>query len=284
MKLLAWYHRAGFERIAHLSALADWERLGLARETGRTVIALCDAGGYLAGPALEVIGARAETAPRWLLLSRAAWRQFEEQCRRVRHLRDEESLWVGGPRIITPAHLRLVARNPGLEPLATALAELHAGVAAAYLASSLHETANEVLLRFSGARPATCRLYASDLTSRPGQNLTPQPPSLEGKGEPEPSWQPNAADSPPQESDQNIGALARFATWAFEHGSADKLVIARECLARELPPGATVTLARVATAAGPAFEAARANLALYLRGRSRAYFQAREQAEDAVGA
>ncbi|MGH2485487.1 MAG: hypothetical protein ACRDHE_05690, partial [Ktedonobacterales bacterium] len=180
-RLLVWYHRAAFERIAHMSALADWERLGLARDSGRTVIALCDATGYLAGPALEVLGARTET-PRWLLFSRAAWRQFEEQCRRVRRLRDEESLWVGGPRIITPAHLRLSSRNRGLEALAAALAELRAGVAAAYLASSLHETRDELLLRFAGARPASCRLYASD--------LTPRPPLPRGDGEPEPSRQP----------------------------------------------------------------------------------------------
>ena len=250
-KLAIWYHRSGFESLARLSALSEWERMGLAREEGRAVVALCDARGYLAGPALEIIGARNPTAPRWLLLSRAAWRQFQEQTRRVRLLRDGESLWIGGPRAITPAHLRLTERESGLDSLAAALAKLRAGVAAAYLASSAHETQEEFLLRFAGARPSTCRLLAPEQSSA---------------------------------SDSFTGALAGFAAWAFEHGSVDKLLIARECLARELPSGAEVSLARLEATAGPAFEAARANLALYLRGRTLAYFQAREQAEEAVGA
>ena len=260
-RLVVWYHAAGFERIARLPALMDWERLGLARETGRTVVFLCDARGYLAGPALEVIGARNATAPRWLLLSRAACRQFHEQSQSVRRLRDEESLWIGGPRLITPGHLRLAPRDPGLEALASTLGELRAGVAAAYLAGSVQHTEDELLLRFSGARPATCRLYGDGWTS------PPDPLSHRERGNPE-----------------RGGALGRFAAWAFEHGSPDKLLIARECLARELPAGAEVSLSRVEDAAGPAFEAARANLALYLRGRSQDYFQAREQAAEAVSA
>ena len=250
-KLMVWYHGAGFEGLTELRAFADWERLGLARTSGRTVVTLCDASGYLAGPALEIIGARIPTTPRWLLLSRAAWRQFTEHAEAVRRLRDEESMWIGGPRVITPEHLRLVERDAGLEPLAAALGRLRAGVAAAYLAASVHETEDDLLLRFSGERPATCRLFATNSTG------ASQPLS---------------------------GALGRFAAWAFEHGSADKLLIARECLARELPAGAEAPLAQVDAAAGPALEAARANLALYLRGRSQEYFQAREQAAETVSA
>lgn len=261
-KLVVWFHAAGFERLARLSALADWERLGLVRASGRTVVVLCDTGGSLAGPALEVIGAQHPREPRWLLLSRPAWRQFQEQCDAARRLRDEESLWIGGPRLITPGHLRLVARDPGLEALGSALGELRAGVAAAYLAGSVQQTEDDLLLRFAGARPATCRLVGDDQTS------PSDPLAREERGNLE----------------RSDGALGRFAAWAFEHGTPDKLLIARECLARELPAGVEVSLARVEAAAGPAFEAARANLALYLRGRSHDYFQAREQAATAVEA
>jgi hypothetical protein len=78
--------------------------------------------------------------------------------------------------------------------------------------------------------------------------------------------------------------MARLAHWAFAHGSPDKLAIARECLARELPPGGTLTLAALEEAAAPALEAAKANFALYLRGKTEQYFTLRQSAHDAVAA
>jgi hypothetical protein len=80
-----------------------------------------------------------------------------------------------------------------------------------------------------------------------------------------------------------MGELARLATWAYQYGSSDKLAIARECLARELPPGGNVALVRVEEAAVGALEAAKANFVLYLRHNSAAYFEHRQRALDAVG-
>ena len=76
------------------------------------------------------------------------------------------------------------------------------------------------------------------------------------------------------------GALARLMTWAYQHASADKLAIARESLAHELPPGIEVSLASVEQAAIEALEAAKANFALYLHGNTAQYFQLRQQALD----
>jgi hypothetical protein len=76
--------------------------------------------------------------------------------------------------------------------------------------------------------------------------------------------------------------LARLMTWAYQHASADKLAIARESLAHELPPGTEVSLASVERIAEEALEAAKANFALYLHGNTTQYFQLRQQALDMV--
>lgn len=252
-----FYSSAACARLLSFAAILDWERLGLARTDGRAFVVVCDRAGYLAGLALEIVGARAGEPPRWLEVSRAAWRQFQERAKDARALRAEESQWAEAPRVLTPAHLRVEPRAAGLEPLADALAATGAALAAAYLASSVHPAENgDLALRFAGARPATCHI-------------------------------PRGADTDDGHNGGELAAythyaLARFAAWAYDNASADKLAIARECLARELPPGGSVSLAEVERAAAPALDAAKANFALYLRGKSDRYFTERDRAHDAV--
>jgi hypothetical protein len=104
-------------------------------------------------------------------------------------------------------------------------------------------------LRFAGVRPATCTF---------------------------PATSDAAAIFPDGE------ALARLADWATRRGTVDTLIIARECLARELPPGHAVSLAEVARAAVDALEAAKANFTLFVRGQTDRYFAARQTAQNAV--
>jgi hypothetical protein len=251
------YCSSALSRLLSMRAVPDWERLGLALPTGRVVLALCDAAGYLAGPSLEVVGVRSEGEPRWLEVSRAALRRFEERAGQQRTLHAEESVWAGAPRVLTPEHLRVEQRAPGLDAVAAGLARMRAELAAAYLASTAQDAAGtdgDLLLRFAGPRPCTCRL--------------PSAPDADA------SAAPGAAD----------GSLARLAAWAYQHGSPDKLAIARECLAAELPAGGEASLAEVERVAGRALEAAKANFVLYLRHNSAAYFQRRQQALDAVSA
>jgi hypothetical protein len=255
--IAVYFHTQAWLRVVSARALADWERLGLARADGRAVVLLCDGEGYLAGPALDVVGAvgAAGDTPRWLTLSRTGWRQFQERAEHARALRDEEGHWPGAPQVLTPAHVRFEERAPGLEAVAQALRALRAALSAAYLASAVQETKDQALmLRFGGPRPASCELPAATATKKLTANV------------------PQAA------------ALARLADWAYDNASPDKLAIAREALARELPPGAQVALADVEAAAVPALEAAKANFVLYLRHNTERYFQLRQQALDAVTA
>ncbi|GEM_PF-1113377 len=260
--VFVFYHAASLEKLLRFGALADWEQRGLACEQGRAVIVLCDATGYLAGMALEVLGARqpeAETHPHWLAFSRAAWRELQERAHETRDLHTAESNWPGAPRTLTPAHLRLAQRTPGLEPLAQQLHAMRAALSAAYLASTVTGEVNtELLLRFTGPRPAVCHLAAK---------ATNNPPIADTA---------HATDGDGGES------LARLAAWAYQHASPDKLAIARECLAGELPAGTSVSLATVEHAAQGALEAAKANFALYLRGNTAQYFALRQRALDAV--
>jgi hypothetical protein len=78
--------------------------------------------------------------------------------------------------------------------------------------------------------------------------------------------------------------LARLAGWAYRDASSEKLAIARECLARELPAGESVSLATLARASGPALESAKANFVLYVRRNIEQYFRIRQSAQDAVAA
>ena len=53
-----FYQAGSIDKLLRFGALSEWERLGLAASEGRTVIVLCDASGYLAGMALEIMGAQ----------------------------------------------------------------------------------------------------------------------------------------------------------------------------------------------------------------------------------
>src|SRR5579872_1895306 len=211
--IAVFYCAGAFHRLISMHALADWERLGLAREDRRAVVVLCDQPGYLAGVALEVLGARADAEPRWLALSRAGFRQFRQRAEQTRTLRDEEGSWATAPHVLTPAHLRVASRAPGLDDTAARLAQLQSGLAATYLADSVHTSAqSELVLRFAGPRPATCGIPAKTATASAS-------PLLVGEG---------------------VGeeiSLVRLCAWAYDNASPDKLAIARECLARELPHG-----------------------------------------------
>jgi hypothetical protein len=254
--VFVFYQASAVEKLLGLGALPEWEQRGLAHTGGRTIMVLCDASGYLAGMTLEILGARWVTQPRWLVFSRAAWREFQERASRVRALQREESTWPTPPAVLTPAHLRLAEYTPGLESIAHQLRETQAALSACYLAGSVAGEANrELWLRFAGPRPATCHLVT--------QNATTQADETSSIG-------------------RSTGGLAKLAAWAYHHASADKLAIARECLAHEIPAGTQVTLSGLEEAAVGALEAAKSNLTLYLRQNTAHYFQLRQQALDLV--
>lgn len=297
-KIAVFYSAAAFHRLLSMRALADWERLSLAREDGRAVVVLCDRTGYLAGVALEVLGARQDTEPRWLTLSRAGYRQFRQRAEQTRALRDEEGSWATAPHVLTPAHLRVASRAPGLEDTAARLIHLQSALSAAYLADSVHTgTRNDLTLRFAGPRPATCHIPAESATAisplstavgalpatpaRPYGTSDIPAESATGSYN---SLPPVPESRIPAESATAPGevALTRLCAWAYDNASPDKLAIARECLARELPHAAGMSLSAVEAAAPGALEAAKANFTLYLRRNTEQYFTIRQKALDAV--
>lgn len=246
-----FYTAAAWNQLVGLAAIPYLEQSGSIRADGRTAVLLCDAPGYLAGAALECVGAASPVAPDWLAVSPAAFRQFVSRAQASRRLLAEEGGWPDAPRILTAEILRLVARAPGLEATAARLALLRAELAATALASVVQGRLTDGLaLRFAGVRPATCALPAI------GKDALPSVTAEE--------------------------ALARLADWATRRGTIDTLIIARECLARELPPGHAVSLAEVARAAVDALEAAKANFTLFVRGQTDRYFAARQTAQNAV--
>jgi hypothetical protein len=245
-----FYTAAAWNQLISLAAIPYLEQSGLMRADGRTCVAVCDAPGYLAGAALECVGAASPNAPDWLPVSPAAFRQFVSRAQASRRLLAEEGGWPDAPHILTAEMLHLVARAPGLEATAARLARLRVELAATALASVVQGRLTDGLaLRFAGVRPATCTLPAASVEALP-----------------------LAAEE----------ALARLADWATRRGTVDTLVIARECLARELPPGHAVSLAEVARAAVDALEAAKANFTLFVRGQTDRYFAARQTAQNAV--
>ncbi|MGH2505510.1 MAG: hypothetical protein ACRDID_23610 [Ktedonobacterales bacterium] len=279
---LVFYSAAACERLLTLHAAPEWERRGLGGAEARLCVTLCDAAGYLAGPALEVIGvasassaslAAADGAVKdaggeWLPMSRAAWRRFAERAVTERRLRAAESAWSGVSLTLTPDHLRVAPRGlggasaqggqdgvarvgklGGLGRIAARLQTLRAQVAACALASHVERSEHEgPLARFAGARPAMAQVAA------PGDELT----------------------------DTSAQAIIALAEWAYRSASPDTLAIARQALAETLPAGATLTLTQLGDAAGPALDAARANLAIYLRGATERYFQLRATAQQTV--
>jgi hypothetical protein len=245
-----FYTAAAWNQLISLTAIPYLEQSGLIRADGRTCVAVCDAPGYLAGAALECVGAATPNTPDWLAVSPAAFRQFVSRAQASRRLLAEEGGWPDAPHILTVEMLHLVARAPGLEATAARLALLRAELAATTLASVVQGKLSDGLaLRFAGVRPATCTLPAT------------------------------RDDATPYTDEE---ALARLADWATRRGTVDTLIIARECLARELPPGHAVSLAEVARAAVDAFEAAKANFTLFVRGQTDRYFAARQTAQNAV--
>lgn len=249
-----FYRAAAWNRLIALAAVPLWEQARLARDDGRACVVLCDASGHLAGVALDVLGAAMPHAPDWLGITRATWRRFVERAAEMRQLRDEETTWPNAPNVLTPDHLRVLVRHPGLEAVTSRLAYLRAELAACYLASVVQGRFEDgLLLRFSGPRPSTCHL---------------------------PSGEQSAALA--QSSEPASSALVRLAGWAYQSASTDKLAIARECLARELPPGREVALAEIERAAVSALEAAKANFVLYIRGQTERYFALRQAAQEAV--
>jgi len=254
--IAVFYHHAAWERLLAPGALPLWEQRGLAREGGRACVVVCDAPGYLAGLALDVVGAQQTEPIPWLTVSQAAWRRFDERDAQTRRLRAEEGSWASAPAVITPDRLAATLRLPGLEATAQRLAQTRAALAAAYLASGVEGALGDAAgptLRFAGPRPAVCHLRTvEDATA---------PTSAAGEAD---------------------DALTRLAAWAYRDGAPEKLAIARECLGAELAAGAQVTLAQVAQAAIPALEAAKANFTLYIRRNTAQYFALRATAQDAV--
>lgn len=254
-----YYQASAWRRLLTLAAVPTWEDVGMLRAAAPTVVVLCDAEGVLAGTALSVWGARSACDPASLMPSRSIWRRFVARAEEVCALRQAESMAADDLGALTPAHLRLSAREPGLEAMADALARLRAEVTALYLASAVTGAcADGFSLRFAGARPASCVV----------------------RGEKMPDIGANS-----DEGREAWAALARMAAWAYGGVGAsagERLVVARECLARELPAGRNVTLAELGGASGTALEAARANLAILRRGQTERYFQSRQAALDAV--
>ncbi len=246
-----FYTAAAWNQLISLAGIPYLEQSGLIRADGRTCVLLCDTPGYLAGAALECVGASSPNVPDWLQVSPAAFRQFVSRAQASRRLLAEEGGWPDAPQILTAETLRLVARAPGLEATAAQLALLRAELAATALASVVQGRLTDGLaLRFAGVRPATCTLPTT------GDEALPSAAAGE--------------------------TLARLADWATRRGAVDTLIIARECLARELPPGHAVSLAEVARAAVDALEAAKANFTLFVRGQTDRYFAARQTAQNAV--
>lgn len=258
---LMFYSAAACERLLTLRAAPEWERRGLGGAEARLCVLLCDAAGYLAGPALEMIGLVGAVEPDWLSMSRAAWRRFAERAATERRLRAAESAWSGVSLALTPDHLRVASRGAaldgGLERIAAQLQTLRAQVGACALASHVERSERSeqagLLARFAGARPAVALLASA----APGDEL----------------------DELTAASAQAIIALAE---WAYRGASPDTLAIARQALAETLPAGAALTLEQLGAAAGPALDAARANLAIYLRGATERYFQLRATAQQTV--
>jgi hypothetical protein len=258
-----FYMEAALRRLLSLRAAALWRERGLGGDERRALVALCEGTGYLAGVALEIVGAAGPAPTEWLTLTPQAWRRFTRRVAQARKLRDAESAWSGLDLPFMPDHLRVVSRMPGLEAVEERLAALRASVAACALASVLDADTRPATLRFAGTRPATLRL---DLATPPA--APPMPAVTEADPAPDSSEEPDA--------------LIALADWAYRDASPDRLAIARDALGRELPAASETRLEDVRAAASPALSAARANLALYLGGRAERYFQLRGAAQQAI--
>ncbi len=282
-----YYCAAALDGALSPRALLALEAQGAPRADGRLVIGVCDAQGYLAGLALDVIGLASPQLPDWLSVSRAAWRQFLARAAAARRLRDEEGSWPNPPRALTPEYLRLTARQPGLERTLARVERARAALSAAYLASAVSGDLDRsgLTLRFAGPRPSICRRFPPPIP--PTCRDSPTPAKCTARAT-VPSRRLRVDANEPHdnasERPDDPNALARLAAWAYRDASSEKLAIARECLARELPAGESVSLATLEHAAGPALESAKANFVLYVRRNIEQYFRIRQSALDAVAA
>lgn len=250
-RVVVYYQAAAWSAALSLRLLAKWEQQGILPPDGRVLVVLCDAAGQLAGLTLDIFGAGSPDGPAWPSVSRAAWRRYQERTRAARRLRDEEGGGHEPPLALISEQLRLAPLASGLESVATRLGTVRAELAAVELASSVQGAlASGLALRFAGPRPASCLL-----PTEPPQHLA---------------------------QERTGGGLVRLAAWAYRDASSEKLAIARECLARELPAGGEVSLGDLDRAALVALEASKANFVLYLRRNVEHYFKARQAAQDAV--
>lgn len=267
---VVFYSAEALCRFLALSAAKQWRDRGLGGEDRRVVVGLCDSVGYLAGPALEVIGATEPIPTGWLIISPQAWRRFGRRVGQARKLRDAESVWSGLKVDIMSDQLRVGARQAGLETVAARLAAFRVEVAACALASHIESADHETTtLRFAGPRPAILRLnlsaHAAQTHTLPGEADT-MSADAEGK----------------DDKDDAVDALVALAGWAYRDASPDRLAIAREALAAELPAAGKVTLGGLSAAAPQALATAHANLTLYLKGATERYFQVRRAAQEAI--
>lgn len=252
-KVILCFQSLAWQKWLTFKALWSWESKGLLTHGRRLVVALCDTQGYLGGPAIEILGIQSGNLPVQPAVSRQAWVDFLERDALVHRLCTQESNWGIGPLTITPEHFELQELRPGLNAIADDFDRIQAALSAMYLASSvqLDPSQEHVVLRFAGPRPSQLELpYRSDRTVVQG------------------------------EFSQH--ALFELTMWAYRYGSHDKLLIARECLARELPARTSVELAYIESRARDTIDAAESNFVQYVRGNAAQYFDLRQNAIDAV--
>jgi hypothetical protein len=150
-------------------------------------------------------------------------------------------------------HLDVQEQISGLAMILPRLRGLQTLLSTAFLASSVNTGIDgQLFMHFSGSTPSEC--------------VAPSKGTIE-VGE---AWIGDASN------------LARLALWSYARGLPDQLLIGREALARELPPGETLTLMQVASRARAALQGAEANFILYLRKNAALYAEVRMQALSAV--
>lgn len=252
-KVVLCFQSLAWQKWLTLNALWSWESKSLLTHGQRLVVALCDAEGYLGGPAIDILGVKSGDLPLIPTVSRQAWVDFLECGAAMHSLYIQESNWGIGPLTITPEHFDLHELRPGLSAVAEDLSRMQAALSAAYLANSvqLNPSQEHVVLGFAGPRPSQLNL-------------------------------PHGSDRTVIQGEFSQHALFDLTMWAYRHGSPDKLLIARECLARELPARTPVDLKYVESHARETLDAAESNFIQYVRGNTSQYFELRQQAVDAV--
>lgn len=265
--VVVYYQSAAWERMLALAAVPFWEASELFSAERPTLVVLCDVAGLLEGVAFGVWGVHSPDDILPHAPSRAAWRRFAQRAAEVRALWRAESL-IGGSAaedhaLLTPDHLRLRSRAPGLDVTVRLLSHLRAEVAALYLASMADVAGGELRLRF-GRYGVTCALRQGGEHVDPGEDS-----QMRG-------------DTTATAAIDDLAVLAEWAYGGEGETRGERLLVARDCLGHELATDRAGTLASVARAAGPALQAARANLRILRRGQTERYFHLRQAAQDAV--